>query len=337
MKAVNFKLLAEAAFWAAALASTVALPSYYLILNEIAILALFALSLDLILGYAGIVSLGHAAFLGTGAYAAGLFAKHVTGDPFAGLVFAAAMAGGLGWLTSFLVLRGSDLTKLMVTLGVALMLLELANSMAWLTGGADGLQGMTVDPVAGLFEFDLYGRTAYTYSLGVLFVLFLIARRVTRSSFGLSLRAIKENPLRASAVGVPVNRRLIAIYTLAAVYAGTAGALLAQTTQFVSLDFLEFHRSADVMLVLIIGGAGYLYGGILGAIAFRLMQDWLANLTPQYWLFWIGLILVVFTLIGRERMTAGVAGFLTSLFSRKSAPAGDTSTPAATAARTPVS
>lgn len=338
MKGVKFKLLAEAAFWAVALASTVALPSYYLILNEIAILALFALSLDLILGYAGIVSLGHAAFLGTGAYAAGLFAKHVTGDPFAGLVFAAAVSGVLGLLTSFLVLRGSDLTKLMVTLGVALVLLELANSMAWLTGGADGLQGMTVDPVAGLFEFDLYGGTAYIYSLSVLFALFLIARRVTRSSFGLSLRAIKENPLRASAVGVPVNRRLIAIYTLAAVYAGMAGALLAQTTQFVSLDFLEFHRSADVMLVLIIGGAGYLYGGILGAIAFKLMQDWLANLTPQYWLFWIGLILVVFTLIGRERMTAGVAGFISGLFARKSAPAEeDASTSAVATARTSVS
>lgn len=307
----------EALFWLAAAASIVMLPRYHLILNEIAILALFALSLDFILGFAGIVSLGHAAFLGTGAYAAGLFAKHVTGDPLAGLAVAAAVSGALGFATSFLVLRGSDLTRLMVTLGVALIVFEIANSLAWLTGGADGLQGVAMGPVLGLFDFDLMGRTAYVYSLSVLFLLFLIARRVMGSTFGLSLRAIKANALRASAIGVPVNRRLVAVYTLAAIYAGIAGGLLAQTTQYVSLDFLEFHRSADVMLVLIIGGAGYLYGGLIGAIGFKLMQDWLANLTPQYWMFWIGLILVVFTLVGRERLTGGITGLVTRLVSRK--------------------
>ncbi len=307
----------EALFWIAAVASIFALPRYHLILNEIAILALFALSLDFILGFAGIVSLGHAAFLGTGAYAAGLFAKHVTGDPLAGLIFAAVVSGALGFLTSFLVLRGSDLTRLMVTLGVALVVFEAANSLAWLTGGADGLQGVIMGPVLGLFSFDLMGRTAYIYSLAVLFALFLVARRVMGSTFGLSLRAIKANRLRASAIGVPVHRRLIAVYTLAAIYAGIAGGLLAQTTQYVSLDFLEFHRSADVMLVLILGGAGYLYGGLIGAILFKLMQDWLAGLTPQYWLFWIGLILVVFTLVGRERLTGGVAGLVARLVSRK--------------------
>ncbi len=306
----------EVVFWGAALASVLVLPCYYLILNAIAILGLFALSLDLILGFAGIVSLGHTAFLGTGAYAAGLLAKHGTGDPLTGLVFAGLVSGVLGWLTSFLVLRGSDLTRLMVTLGVALVMYEAANSLAWLTGGADGLQGMTVGPILGLFSFDLMGRTGFIYSLTVLFVLFLLARRIMRSSFGLSLRAIKANPLRAAAVGVPVHRRLIAIYTLAAVYAGIAGALLAQTTQFVSLDFLDFQRSADVLLVLIIGGAGYLYGGLIGAILFKFMQDWLANLTPQYWLFWIGLILVVFTLVGRERLTGGIAGAIARLSAR---------------------
>ena len=313
----------EALFWLAAIASIFTLPRYHLILNEIAILALFALSLDFILGFAGIVSLGHAAFLGTGAYAAGLFAKHVTGDPLTGLAFAALVSGALGFLTSFLVLRGSDLTRLMVTLGVALVVFEVANSLAWLTGGADGLQGVIMGPVLGLFSFDLMGRTAYIYSLAVLFALFLIARRVMGSTFGLSLRAIKANSLRASAIGVPVHRRLIAVYTLAAIYAGIAGGLLAQTTQYVSLDFLEFHRSADVMLVLILGGAGYLYGGLIGAILFKLMQDWLAGLTPQYWLFWIGLILVVFTLVGRERLTGGMAGLVARLVSRKPAARGE--------------
>ena len=290
----------EIGFWILAFAAFLLFPRHLLLLNEITILALFALSLDLILGYAGIVSLGHAAFLGMGAYAAGIFAKYVTGDPLAGLFVGMAAAGLLGLLTSPLVLRGSDLTRLMVTLGVALILYELANSFGSLTGGADGLQGVMMKPVLGQFEFDIFGRTAYLYSLSVLFVLFLIARRVVHSPFGLSLRAVRDNPLRASASGVPNGRRLAAAYTLAAAYAGAAGALLAQTTQFVSLDVLDFHRSADLMLVLIIGGAGYLYGGLVGAIAFKLLQDAISSLTPQYWMFWIGLFLVLFVLGGRE-------------------------------------
>ncbi|WP_186418428.1 branched-chain amino acid ABC transporter permease [Bosea sp. CS1GBMeth4] len=291
---------AEFLFWLAAFAAFLLLPGQLLLLNEVAILALFALSLDLVLGYAGIVSLGHAAFLGMGAYAAGLLARHVTADPLAGLACGMAAAGLLGLATSPLVLRGSDLTRLMVTLGVALILYELANSFASVTGGADGLQGIMMAPVLGLFDFDLFGRTAYLYSLSVLFLLFLVARRVVGSPFGLSLRAIRDNPLRASASGVPNGRRLAAVYALAAAYAGAAGALLAQTTQFVSLDVLDFHRSADLMLVLIIGGAGYLYGGLVGAIAFKLLQDGIASLTPQYWMFWIGLFLVLFVLGGRE-------------------------------------
>ena len=297
---------AEIAFWCLAFAAFLLFPRSLLLLNEIAILALFALSLDLILGYAGIVSLGHAAFLGMGAYAAGLFAKHVGGDPLAGLAAGMGAAGILGLVTSPLVLRGTDLTRLMITLGVALILYELANSFGGLTGGADGLQGIMMGPVLGLFDFDIFGRTAYFYSLSVLFVLFLIARRVVHSPFGLSLRAIRDNPLRASASGVPNARRLAAAYTIAAAYAGAAGALLAQTTQFVSLDVLDFHRSADLMLVLIIGGAGYLYGGLVGAIAFKLLQDAIATFTPQYWMFWIGLFLVLFVLGGREIIHGGI-------------------------------
>lgn len=297
---------AEVAFWCLAFAAFLLFPRNLLLLNEIAILALFALSLDLILGYAGIVSLGHAAFLGMGAYAAGLFAKHIGGDPLAGLVVGMGAAGLLGLLTSPLVLRGTDLTRLMITLGVALILFELANSFGGLTGGADGLQGIMMRPVLGLFAFDIFGRTAYLYSLSVLFALFLIARRIVHSPFGLSLRAVRDNPLRASASGVPNARRLAAAYTIAAAYAGAAGALLAQTIQFVSLDVLDFHRSADLMLVLIIGGAGYLYGGLVGAIAFKLLQDLIASFTPQYWMFWIGLFLVLFVLGGREIIHGGI-------------------------------
>jgi len=219
-------------------------------------------------------------------------------------------ATALGFATSFLVLRGSDLTRLMVTLGVALVLAELANALPDITGGADGLQGIAMEPLLGVFPFDLYGRTAYAYSLSTLFLLLLLARVVIRSPFGLSLMAIRRNRLRASALGVPVHRRLIAAYTLAAAVAGAAGVLLAQTTAFVSLDFLDFQRSADVLLVLIIGGAGWLYGGIVGAILYVGLQDAISAFTPEYWQFWIGLFLVVFVMVGRERMTGGVRGLL---------------------------
>jgi branched-chain amino acid transport system permease protein len=302
--------IVETAFWVVAFAALWVPSGRHLILNEIAIMALFALSLDLILGYAGIVSLGHAAFLGLGAYAAGLAAKHLTGDPLAGLGIAILAAAMLGFLTSFLVLRGSDLTRLMVTLGVASVMGEVANALPEITGGADGLLGVTMAPLVGHFDFDLGGHTAYSYSLTTLFVLFMIARRVVYSPFGLSLMAIRRNRLRAAALGTPVNARLIAIYTLSAAYAGAAGALLAQTTQFVSLDMFDFHRSADVLLILIIGGAGWLYGGIAGAIVYEALQDVLAALTPQHWQLWIGLFLVAFVLIGRERMSGSVRAVL---------------------------
>lgn len=311
----------EIVFWLAAFASLFFLADRHLILNEIAIIGLFAVSLDLILGYAGIISLGHGAFFGLGAYAAGLLAKHATGDPLVGLLVAAVAAALLGFVTSFLVLRGADLTKLMVTLGIALLLYEAANQAAWLTGGADGLQGVTINPLFGMFEFDLFGRTAYAYSLGVTFLLFVIARRLVVSPFGLSLCSIRDNALRARAIGIPVNRRLVVIYTVAAGYAGVAGALLAQTTQFVSLDVVSFQRSADVLLVLVIGGVGYLYGGLIGAVVFKVLQDVLSEITPQYWQFWIGLILVVIVMVGPERFTEWTRTYwsrLTARLSRRS-------------------
>jgi len=292
----------EYPLWLLALASPLLLGSHALIINEIAIVALFALSLDLILGYTGIVSLGHAAFFGMGAYSAALFAKLVMPDPLVGLVVGVVAATLLGALCSATILRGTDLTRLMVTLGVGLILMELANKLDWLTGGADGLQGVVMGPLLGQFEFDLNGRTAAWYSLSVLLLVFVLARRFVNSPFGATLKAIRDNRLRAMAIGIPVNSRLAVVYTVAAGLSGAAGALLAQTTGFASLDVFEFHRSADVMLILVIGGVGWLYGGVTGAIVFKLMQDTISSITPQYWTFWIGLFLVVLVLVGRERL-----------------------------------
>jgi branched-chain amino acid transport system permease protein len=300
----------EIAFWVFAFATIWLFPGKHLILTETAILALFALSLDLILGYAGIISLGQAAFFGLAGYFSGLVAKYgIVNEPVIALLLSGLVAAALGFVTSVLVLRGSDLTRLMVTLGVALMLGELANRYSNITGGADGLQGVTIAPIFGVFRFDMFGHTGYVYCLIVLFVCFVIVRRIVYSPFGLSLRSLKGNALRASAIGIPVNRRLVAVYTVSAGIAGIAGALLTQTTAFCSLDVFSLERSADLLLVLIIGGTGYLYGGLIGAVIYKFLQDWIASLTPQYWQFWIGLVLVAIVLVGRER----VDGWITAL------------------------
>ncbi len=292
----------EAALWLAILATPLLLGAHAPLINEIAIFALFAMSLDLILGYAGIVSLGHAAYFGAGAYGAALFAKHVMPDPLVGLVVGTAAGALLGLVTSPMIVRGTDLTRLMVTMGVALVLLELANKFDNITGGVDGLQGVVIGPLLGRFEFDLGARVASFYSLAVLFIAFLLLRRIVHSPLGASLQALRDNRLRLMAVGLSVQARLAVVYTLGAALAGAAGALLTQTTGFVSLDVLEFHRSADVMLALVIGGAGWLWGGLAGAIAFKVMHDLLSAITTQYWTFWIGLFLVVLMLVGRERL-----------------------------------
>ncbi len=294
----------EIALWLALLAAIFALPSRAALINEALIAGLFALSLDLILGLAGVVSLGHAAFFGLGAYTAAITANAGYDDPLIGLAAAIPPSALVGFAAAPLLLRGADLTRLMVTMGVALMLGELANQNGWLTGGADGLN-FTVAPLFGRFSIGSIGdgpRNAALFSLAVLFALFFAARRLARSPFGISLAAVRENRLRAGALGVSASRRVIAIYTASAVYAGIAGALLAETTQIVSLDLFEFHRSADVMLMLIIGGAGWLYGGIIGAGVFIVIRDVVSAATPVYWEFWIGLMLVALVLFGRERL-----------------------------------
>jgi branched-chain amino acid transport system permease protein len=200
----------------------------------------------------------------------------------------------------------------MVTLGIGLMLFEAANQMSSITGGADGLSGVTMGKVFGRYSFDLSGTTAYLYSLGVLFVLFVVARRIVSSPFGLSLRGIRENVRRMPAIGAPVTRRLIAIYTISAAMAGVAGGLLAQTTQFVGLDVFGFPRSADLMIMLVLGGAGRLYGGLVGAAVFMVAHHFLSDLNPVYWQFWLGLLLVVVVLYAR----GGILGAIEALRDR---------------------
>jgi branched-chain amino acid transport system permease protein len=279
--------------WIVGIAAYFVFPDYLALGAQVLATILFALSLDLILGYAGIVTLGHAALFGTGAYAAGLLAAHGWGEPISGLLIAGAVAGLVGLVSGAIVLRTQGLTLLMVTLVVASMLYEAANKAASITGGSDGLSGMNVLPVLG-FSFDLYGKTAYWYCFGVLFLCWVAARAIVHSPFGRSLTGIRENERRMHAIGSPVYRRRLIIYTIAAALAGISGALIAQTTGFVGLDSLDpINRSGAVLIMLILGGVGRLYGAFIGVPLYMILQDRFAAIDPVYWYFWIGLVLVL--------------------------------------------
>ena len=314
---------AEIAFWLLPIPCYLLFPGYLVLGSQVFITSLFALSLDLILGYAGIVSLGHAAFFGIGAYTAGLLARNGWGEPLSGLAAGGVLAAAVGFLVSFLVVRGGDLARLMVTLGIGQLVYEAANKAAGITGGVDGLGGVAMGRILGLFPFDLEGKVAFIYSLAVLFGCFALLRRIVASPFGLSLRGIRENGRRMPALGAPVRRRLVAVFVLSAGLAGVAGALLAQTTQFVGLEVLGFTRSAELLIILVLGGTGRLYGGLVGAPLFMLAQTFLSRIDPTYWQFWLGLFLVVAVLLGRggvlglaDRLAAGLA----RLRSRRASP-----------------
>jgi branched-chain amino acid transport system permease protein len=285
--------------WLLAIGAYFAFSDYLALGSQILIMILFALSLDLVLGYAGIVTLGQSAFFGVGAYAAGIYAAHVSGEPLSGLLVGAVAAAVVGLASGLVILRTQGLTLLMLTLAVTALLAELANKASFITGGADGLQGVDINPILGVFSFDLYSRTAYIYCLVVLFLGWLFVRRLVHSSFGRSLVGIRENTVRMHAIGAPVRRRLVTIYTISAALAGVAGALLAQTTQFVGLTVLGFERSGELVVMLVFGGIGRLYGAFIGATVYMIAQDTLAKLQPEFWYFWIGLLLVLIVMFAR--------------------------------------
>ena len=296
----------ELAPWVVVIAAFFAFGSYLPLGSQILIMILFAMSLDLVLGYAGIVTLGHAAFFGAGAYAAGIYAVHVTGEPLSGLVVGAVAAAIVGFLSGLVILRTQGLTLLMLTLAVGSLLEEAANKASFITGGADGLQGVSINPILGLYSFDLFGKTAYIYCGIVLFLAWIFTRRLVHSPFGRTLTGIRENVTRMDAIGSPVRSRLLTVYTISAGLAGVAGALLAQTTQFVGLTSLTFDRSGEIVIMLIFGGIGRLYGAFIGATLYMIAQDQLSEMDPIFWEFWIGLLLVLIVMFAR----GGVLGLL---------------------------
>ena len=303
----------EALPWLLALGALLALPSYLFLGTQILILVLFALSLDLILGYAGIVTLGHAAYFGLGAYIAGMLSAHGGWhEPITGLLAAGAGAAAFGWLSGLLLLRYHGLALLMLTLAVGIMLMELANVLEAWTGGFDGLYGITPAPLFGRFENDLFGRNYFAYSLGVLFLVFLGCRRLVHSPFGLVLQGVRDNEARMRAIGCDALRAKVTVFAIAAGIAGLAGALFAQANAFVTLDVLSFARSGTVLIVLILGGVGRLYGAFVGATVYYLLEDQLAKVSPEFWQFGVGLVLVLVVLFAR----GGLLGLLDAATSR---------------------
>jgi branched-chain amino acid transport system permease protein len=299
--------------WVAALACFFLLPEYLSLGARILIYILFALSLDLILGYTGIITLGHSAFFGLGAYVAGILgAKAGITDPFLQLAAAAGAAAALGAVTGAVILRTRGLTLLMLTLAITSILLEIANKASWLTGGADGLSGVRVDPILGQFRFDLFGKTAFLYCLATLFVGWWLLRRLIYSPFGAMLTGLRENTVRMHAIGAPVYRRMVLVYTLSATMAGVAGALLTQTNQFVGLNVLGFEPSGELLVMLILGGVGRLYGAFVGPVAYLIAQDFLAKQFPEYWYFGIGVLLVVVVMFAR----GGIVGIADAVLAR---------------------
>jgi branched-chain amino acid transport system permease protein len=307
----------EALPWLAGIAVYFVFPNYLAFGTQVLITILFALSLDLVLGYAGIVTLGHAAFFGAGAYTVGMLAQHLGwNEPLTGVVAAAAVAGTVGLASGFVLLRTHGLTLLMLTLCTMALLEQAANMGAAWTGGFDGMPGLAFRKILGLFSFDvLYFRSQYLYALAVLAAGFVLVRTLAYSSFGQSLTGIRENPLRMHAVGAPVRGRLIAAYAISAALAGVAGALFAQTTGYVNLAVLGLERAAGVLIVLILGGHGRLYGAFVGAIAYMVLEHVLAKAYPTAWQLGLGVTLIAVSLFARN----GIIGMLDVLRRRLAA------------------
>jgi branched-chain amino acid transport system permease protein len=288
--------------WIVAIAFYFLFPKYLGFGTELLITILFALSLDLALGYAGIITLGHAAFFGAGAYTVGLLAKHgIWHEPITGLLMAGTVGAMVGFASGLVLLRTTGLTLLMLTLCTMGLLEEAANMASEYTGGFDGLDSLEIKPLFGVFEFNpLYSNTQYLYTLAVLFICFLFVRTLIYSPYGESLTGIRENTLRMHAVGAPVRWRLVTCYTISAAVAGVAGGLSAQTLAYVNLSTLGLDRAATVLIILVLGGYGRLYGAFIGAVVYLALSHFLAKVYPTAWQLGLGLLLILIALFARN-------------------------------------
>ena len=281
-------------------------PSQQAFLAQIAITAILVLSLDLVVGFAGLATLGHAAMFGAGAYAAGLYSLHVWSEPLTGLITGALAGAVVAGVTALMLMRAHGLTFLMMTVAITQVLYELVSKARVVTGGDDGLYGITMQPLLGLWEFDFFGRLAFWYSLAVLGIVFIALRRLMGTSFGQTVRAIRDDAGRVASLGGRVYRHRVVLYVISGAIAGLAGALSAQTVQVVGLTSLSVTYSAEILVMLVLGGTGRLWGALVGTVVFTLIHHYASSIDPERWMLVIGLILVGIVLFLPGGLTRGI-------------------------------
>jgi branched-chain amino acid transport system permease protein len=302
-------------YWAAALLVFFVLPQYLAFATSVLVTALFVLSLDLILGFAGIISLGHALYFGFGAYVTGLATFAGWTEPISGTLLGGVSGAALAAVTGPIVLRLTGLPLIMVTLALGVIAFEAANKLTWLTGGDDGLYGVVIAPLFGVFPWTMFAKTAYLYVLAWTFLLFLLVRSVVASPFGVAIQGIRENSQRMRLIGTPVLGKLLRVYIVSGFVAGVAGALSAQTTKFVGLAVLSVDTSVNALVMLVLGGVGKLYGGLIGAPVYMIVHHFASQWNPYHWMFIIGALLTVVVMFARGGIL-GIAEDLGRRFAR---------------------
>ena len=288
-----------------------AFPDNLAFLTRMITIALLVLSLDLVTGYCGVATLGHAALFGSGAYAAGILSAHYgINDPL--LMMLAGIAGGAiaGLLSGVIILRAHGLPQLVLSIALINLFHEFANKASSWTGGSDGLSGIASDPIFGIFEFDLYGQTAFFFGMALLLVVFVLLRFLVRSPFGMLCRGIKQDPLRIRAMGASPKAALIRMYVISGAVAGVGGALNAISTQVVGLDSLSFTQSAEALVMLVLGGAGSLFGALSGTVIFMLFEDYVSAANPFHWLTMVGALLIAVVLFAPKGLFGTAAAFV---------------------------
>lgn len=310
-RTIGRDLIGIGAIIAVAVIGYLLFPDNLALLTRIIAIALLVLSLDLVTGYCGVATLGHAALFGSGAYAAGIAAAHygIT-DPLV-MTLAGIFGGAIaGLICGVIILRAHGLPQLVLSISLIYLFHELANKASSWTGGSDGLSGISPDPLFGVYEFDLWGQTAYIFGVILLLAVFVLLRILVRSPFGMLCRGIKEDPLRIMAMGASPKIALIKMYVISGAVAGVGGALNAISTQVVGLDSLSFTQSAEALVMLVLGGTGSLYGALMGTVVFMLFEDYVSAANPFHWLTMVGVLLIAVVLFAPKGLYGSAAGFI---------------------------
>lgn len=296
-------VIGVAAIVLAGLAGSWLFPDNLALLARIIAVALLVLSLDLVVGYCGVASLGQAALFGAGAYAAGIACVNGVGDPIALVAIGAAAGAVAGVVMGAIMLHTHGLAQLVLSIAIVQLFHEAANKASFITGGSDGLSGLNVAPLFGLFAFDLWGRTAYLFALGLLIAVFIVLRALVSSPFGMLCRGIKEDPVRVRAMGAFVFPVLLKMFVVSGAVAGTGGALAAISTQVVGLDSVSFELSANALVMLVLGGLGTLYGALLGTVIFLSFEHVVSAINPFHWMTMVGALLIGVVLAAPSGLT----------------------------------